>query len=201
MKLLLPIDLNGNFEHALATARYQRCWNEHQTTIVNSFEHHTGFSFKQAEIPARIIDGPISRAGIGSDPIMELSVELSDDNEIARTLIHELAHCLLIGNGIEPSGTSAFAESRHPYHMHRHIDLFLYDSLVDILGREQADLEVATESKYGKPAYKKAWDWALAMNYAERQQALLRLKKRYQKQREHTITKSNRFTKTQFENH
>jgi hypothetical protein len=145
--------------------------------ILNSFNKHTGLDFKQSKITIRIRKDGRSKAGNKHQP-MELSVKWVDENSIGCTLIHELAHRLVIGNGIElPEGTP-HQDSHYNYFVHRHIYLFLYDVFVDVLGKEIAEAEVQRESA-DQGAYAKAWRWALAMSYRDRQNSFERLKKRY----------------------
>jgi hypothetical protein len=164
-------------ELILASTRYATFWEEHETEIITSLYRHTGLHFQQRSITVVIWDEAGSRAGNTNQP-MKLSAQVHDEARVGATLIHELSHRLIIGNGIEPSSLPN-ARPRASYHMHRHIDLFLYDVLVDVLGKSTADDEVATEKSYSNMCYRLAWEWALKMNYTERQNALANLKQRY----------------------
>jgi hypothetical protein len=110
---------------------------------------------------------------------MELSMTWKTDDGIGCTLIHELAHRLVIGNGIDPPEGNDFIESRANYYMHRHIYLFLYEVFVDILGEKIAREEIERESKGRISSYAKAWTWAMAKDYDQRQKAFEQIKKRY----------------------
>jgi hypothetical protein len=61
---------------------------------------------------------------------------------------------------------------------HRLLYLFLYDVWDALYGRAFADGMVAIERRIaGRYDYAAAWDWALAMNRAERQARLAELRK------------------------
>ena len=137
MKLIFDINLNNDLEQTLATARYKQFWYDNQEKIINSFYKHTGLTFQQKQITVRIRKDGRSKAGNRHQP-MELSWTWVTQDGIGCTLIHELAHRLVIGNGIDPPEGNEFIESRANYYMHRHIYLFLYDVFVDVLGEQVA---------------------------------------------------------------
>ncbi len=178
MKLFFKISLDDDLEKTLAASRYQRFWNKNQQKILDSFYKHTRLKFKQNKITVRIRRGSRSTAGNTKQP-MRLSMDWADENTIGCTLIHELAHRLVIGNSIEPSEDNKFIKAHANYYMHRHIDLFLYDVYVDILGIKVAQDEVNRESGDPTSLYTKAWSWALTKNYSQRQQSFKLFKRRY----------------------
>jgi hypothetical protein len=110
---------------------------------------------------------------------MELSLKAIDQDNLACTLLHELAHRLVIGNGIDPPEGNAFIDARANYYMHRHIDLFLYDVFVDIVGKQAAKNEVYRESINPKSIYTKAWRWALSKDYKQRHKSFELIRRRY----------------------
>ena len=174
LKLDFKLSLDTPFENTLAISRYQRFWDQNQAQIVDSFTKHTGLKFRQRKITVRAIDEHTSRAGNSSKP-MELNRYLSGE-AIGPNLIHELAHRLVIGNGIVTSDNNP----AWTYHSHRHIDLFLYDVWVDVVGKAAADKALSDERSNGYDYYKKAWDWALNKSYADRQKTINKLKSRSQ---------------------
>lgn len=177
MKLNFRIDLEDNLEKTLAAGRYAAFWSEQYQAINASFYKHTGLQFQQQRISVHIREDGHSKAGSRHRP-MELSMAYYDRAEVGCTLIHELAHRLVIGNGVELLEGSPYQDSHYTYLVHRHIYLFLYDVYVDILGKEVADQEVKRESR-DHDAYAKAWEWALAMNYDERHAKFIKLKQSY----------------------
>ncbi len=181
MKLVFKINIQGNLEKTLAAARYSKFWDDNKVEILNSFYMHTGLKFKQRRITVHIREDGRSFAGSNTAP-MDLSMTWNTKDEIGLTLIHELSHRLIIGNGIEPSTNSKHGDERYNYYVHRQLYLFLYDVYVDILGSEAADEEVRRESAPGpKKYYGKAWKWALQKDYKQRQATFKRIKRYYLK--------------------
>lgn len=98
------------------------------------------------------------------------------DNVFLGNFIHKLAHRLLMSNGVRTR------PEKHGYLRtlvgHRRIYLFLYDVLVDVLGKEYAENEVKFEKQHLSKAYSDAWEWLLKKPYPLRQQSLHRLRTR-----------------------
>ena len=178
MKLLFDLDLNNDLEQTLAAARYKQFWEDNQDKIIASFYKHTGLTFKQKQITIRLRKDGISKAG-NRHQAMELSITWKTEDGIGCALIHELAHRLVIGNGIDPPEGNDFIESRANYYMHRHIYLFLYDVFVDVLGEKIAKEEIERESNGRISSYAKAWTWAMDKNYEQRQRSFKDIKIRY----------------------
>jgi hypothetical protein len=176
MKLVFKYE--DNFEKTLAAARYQKFWEKSSSEILASFYKHTQLRFKQKKITIHMREDGRSMAGNSHQP-MELSMQRDDEQGITCTLIHELAHRLVIGNGIDPPEGNKFIDAHANYYVHRHIYLFLYDVYVDILGKEVAQTEVDRESTKPNSFYTKAWAWALAKSYDQRQQSFMSIKRRY----------------------
>jgi hypothetical protein len=172
MKLIFKTKLDDILEKTLAAGRYSRFWDENQVAILTAFYSHTGLRFKQRQITVHIREDGRSKAGNKHHP-MELSLTWTEHQGVACTLIHELAHRLIIGNDIE-----AADDSHYNYNVHRQLYLFLYDVYVDVLGESVAKQEVARES-VSHDYYEKAWLWVLDMDYSERQATFSRLKERY----------------------
>ena len=178
MKLIFSLDLSNDLEQTLAAARYKQFWEDNQERIQNSFYKHTGLTFHQKQIAIHLRKDGISKAG-NKYQAMELSMTWKTEDGIGCTLIHELAHRLVIGNGIDPPDGNDFIESRASYYMHRHIYLFLHDVLVDVLGEKIAREEIERESNGRISSYAKAWSWAMAKNYKQRQKTFEQIKKRH----------------------
>jgi hypothetical protein len=176
--ILVFKEAGNQLENILASGRYNRAWDEYKDAITEAFHRHTGLKFKQSEIPVRVIEGNRS-SSTTQHGTMELSAEVTEPEEIATTLIHELAHHLLAGNGIDPPLTTQSAESEVPYLVHSYIDLFIYDVIADVLGAEAASRYSEDELRMSSEYYGKAWQWAMAKTYEERQQTLSDLKKHY----------------------
>ena len=170
VRLVFDINLDQPLEHMLALGRYQKFWDEYKDKVEQSFYNQTGLKFKQKKITVKAIDKGTSRAGNSHSP-MELSINKVIMAEAGANLLHELAHRLVIGNGIDTNDE----DRAWVYHCHRYIDLFLYDVWVDVLGKKAADKALSQERTNTYDYYRKAWDWAMSMSFEERQQKLKHL--------------------------
>ena len=168
-----------NFEAFLQARRLERLWHDHEGVIIASFQLHTGLTFQEKQITVYVGADIETHSGDNGQAmqIMYNSVDYRDpDEELVRALLHELAHRMLMGNGIR-SAQEDYTYSRNLL-AHKRIYLFLYDVEVDILGAEIANEDVASTLQASNRAFGSAWDWALAKTYDERQQTLRRMVRR-----------------------
>lgn len=172
LQLVFKTTADESFELYLASLRYQKFWQENRGNIIASFRKHTDLDFTQKRISVRIIDERTSRAGNKHKP-MELTRYREDESSAGANLLHELAHRLLIGNGIDTNAKN------WNYVCHQHIYLFLFDVWKDVLGEKPAKESLDRERTNTYDVYKNAWDWALNQTYEQRQQKLEKLKRSY----------------------
>ena len=152
------IPVSDETEIKKATKEYVEIWVKEGERIVNTLSSFTGLEFVQEELAAIVYEG-ISRAG-GYKRLMKLRSSFSRDMKLA-TLIHELSHRLLFGNGLVKTMDNIDIEQQK--------NLFLYDVWVELYGKEFADRIVKMESeRNGVYDYKKAWDWAMSFSKEER---------------------------------
>lgn len=183
MKLIFkpyPKQKNDHFEAFLQARRLERLWHEREKAIVASFRLHTGSTFQEQQITVYVGADLETQSGDKNMPMLITynGIEHTDpDDELLRALLHELAHRLVMGNGVR-STQEAYTYSRNLL-AHKRIYLFLYDVEVDVLGVETANEDVASTLQLSKRAFGGAWDWALAKSYAERQAAIRRMAKRH----------------------
>lgn len=138
-----------------AAKEYEYIWKQENAHIIEAFKTVTGLSFLEDRIACVVYEG-MSMSGRTVDDIMKLRA--SYDVEVKKgTLVHELAHRL------------AFNIKNHPADLDAHqvINLFLYDTWVELYGEEFANRMVEVE-KGRTEMYKHAWEWALAFSKAER---------------------------------
>ena len=135
----------------LATQEYQKIWDEEGEKIVSVWEQKTGLQFRETFINAIIFEG-VSHS-------VPLSLRASYSFDIKKaTLVHEMGHRVLYKKVKLPEFSSI--------EIHKCLNLCLYDVLIELYGKEFADIIVLDESK--RPMYKEAWDWARAFNEEER---------------------------------
>jgi hypothetical protein len=139
-----------------AAEAYRRIWATEGTTMVDALERGTGLTFLETHVNAVIFEG-VSRSGVGDSP-MYLRASYSPDVKKA-TLVHEHGHRLIAQLRTRPSDLDE----------HRVLNLFLYDVLESLWGRDLADRQVEFESGLrGLYDYETAWKWALSLSKAER---------------------------------
>lgn len=155
-------------EFLIATNEYQRIWAQEATKILTVITNVSGLSFVETHINALIFEG-ISFAY----PLM-LRASYSEE-EKRTTLLHELTHRLLVGNGIKVKLIGVDMEIAR-LQSHKQIDLILFDILSDLYGEAFAQKTVQMESQR-KPVYAQAWNWALSLTKNERTQKFSELLK------------------------
>ena len=152
----------------LAAIGYESIWRQDGQAIIEAFQGITGLAFWYRSITVQVVPNPVSEAGRRYHR-MKLSAFKFTDDERRRVLSHEIAHRLLVGNGIEAYGrTSRFYD-------HYYIDLFLYDAWEKLWGKQVADAYVQAEKSTLEDTYTRAWHKALALTPIQRQAALKRL--------------------------
>lgn len=169
MKIVFRIKPDESFEVQLARLQYQQFWDANEAQIKESFYRHTGLRFRQQIITVHVHNGYWSRAGVQGVP-MRLTCHFGKNTGPGIVLLHELAHRLLMGHDIAPSGVAA----NRTYTYHRQIDLFLFDIWSDIFGETLAVQAVEAEQAISF-AYEVAWDWALGKSSSQRQATLKRI--------------------------
>lgn len=134
---------NENFIEA--AKEYQLIWDKEGSRIIDALENFGNMKFKEKTINAIIIE----RMSY-SHP---LTFRASYPADVKKsTLVHELAHRLVVGNNIK---------AENPLESHKLINGFLYDAWVLLYGKEFADAMVKIESSR-TPMYQEAWDWTFA---------------------------------------
>ena len=134
---------NENFIEA--AKEYQLIWEKDGNRIITALESTSKMIFKEKIINAIVFEG-ISH----SHP---LSLRASYSSDVKKsTLIHELAHRLMVGNNMK---------AENSLEAHKLINGILYDAWVSLYGKEFADTMVKIESER-TPIYKEAWDWTFS---------------------------------------
>lgn len=137
---------------------YQDIWDKEGAKIVETMERISGLKFTEKVINAITFEG-ISRR-------YPLCLRSSYSHEIKKaTLIHELGHRLLTGNGIVEAGDPKTQALK----THKCLNLILYDIWEELYGEEFAKRSVEVEWHDRPPFYKEAWDWALSFDKKTRQ--------------------------------
>jgi len=144
---------------------YRQQWRTEGARIVAALERESGLTFPDRPLEILLRDGrPMTGFGCS---LMRLR-----GNAIGRhamgTFVHELGHCLAAALPLTAEVDD-----------HRLLYLFLYDAWTVLYGRGFADDMVRMERQIPLAYdYSAAWDWALAMTYAQRQARLRALRER-----------------------
>lgn len=136
-----------------AVREYQQIWKSDGEKIVESWQKHTGFTFRETFINAIIFYGKSH-----SHP---LSLRYNVDSERKKAiLIHELGHRILYkrrkneGDSLE---------------RHKFLFLVLYDILTDLYGEEFTRKTIDLDNQLNE-LYKDAWEWVLRFSTEERKE-------------------------------
>jgi hypothetical protein len=137
---------------AAAVGEYERIWAADAARIVRTMQEVSGLTFTDTAITAIVYEG-VSSSGFRDTP-MRLRASYTIDTKKA-TLIHELGHRLQ---------SPLFRKEDEE---HGPLFLWLYDTWVELYGREFADAQVAVEKRRRGP-YPAAWDEALTLSPKQR---------------------------------
>jgi hypothetical protein len=141
---------------AEAAEAYRSVWAADGSRIVEAMERGTGLTFRESHVNAVIFEGT-SQSGADDRP-MYLRASYAADVKKA-SLVHEHGHRLIAQLTTRPADLDE----------HRVLNLFLYDVLEGLWGKDFADQQVAFESGLrGLYDYETAWKWALSLSKAER---------------------------------
>ena len=137
---------------AAAVGEYEGIWAADAGRIVRAMQDVSGLTFTDTAVTAIVYEG-VSSSGFRDSP-MRLRASYPLDTKKA-TLIHELGHRLQ---------SPLFREEDE-----EHVPLFLwlYDTWVQLYGKEFADAQVAIEKRRRGP-YTRAWDEALSLSPKQR---------------------------------
>lgn len=167
---------DDSFDMMLEAGQYQKIWQDHSARITAAFTKLTGLHFQQYHITAQVTKGTHGNAG-QPGKAMILPDDYTTTDRKTCTLMHELGHRLLGGNALNPValGLLPDEEGHHDdwqWYEHRHLYLFLQDSIREAFGEEYADRCAKEELQNAPDHYLEAWNWAMSMSFEERQKAV-----------------------------
>ncbi len=138
------------------TLEYRLLWEEEGSLIIKALTKITNLTFKQKEIVAVVYDGP----SFSGNQIKPMKLRANLPLHIKKgTLIHELGHRLI----------GPLQRRLVDLDEHQHLNLFLYDTWVELYGQEFADTMIIFESSLeGNYDYKVTWNWLKGLSREER---------------------------------
>lgn len=144
-----------------ACSEYDLIWNNDGVSILDTFKEIAGLELNEDRIAALVYEG-VSFSG--RDQYDAMKLRASYDKDVKKgTLIHELGHRLTFN--IKTVNSS---EDEHKF-----LNLFLYDVWERLYGKDFATKMVEVESNR-TDMYKRAWEYALNIDFAQRQEQLHR---------------------------
>ena len=168
-----------NQKYNMHTIEYKIIWDNEGERIKNSFLKVLHIPFKEKIIKLLINEGKDNSnySGVSEDDTMNF--RYNNRCKIG-TFLHELSHRIVMEY-------SLFDIAKEMYKIddiHKLIDLFLYDVIVQLYGKEAADLRVLYESNFEEKIYSESWNYALSFSYEERQRMLKEIVKdiKYEKE-------------------
>lgn len=145
-------------EFIAACHDYDEIWKSDGQNILVTFTEVTGLELREARIAALVYEG---MSFSGRDRFDAMKLRASYEYDVKKgTLVHELGHRLTFKIN-HPTSEDA----------HEFLNLFLYDVWERLYGKEFADKMVLIESSRTK-MYKSAWEYALGMDFNQRQEKL-----------------------------
>lgn len=154
-----------NPELTAAVEDYKRIWLEIGNATVKELQQRTQLKFRESVFTAVVYDG-MSLA-------KPLLFRYSYQDEIkATTIVHELGHRLLSGNGFKRDP----GPEQH-VNAHKLLYLFLFEVYISLFGESKAAAAVEWESNL-RPSHRNCWNWALALSLNQRE-------KRFHNARDH----------------
>jgi len=164
MKLLVFTD---NKKYNMHCEEYKIIWEHEGERIQKSFKKILKLPFTEEEIKLLINAGKDNSNSSGNSTKEPMNFRYNNRCKIG-TYLHELSHRIVT----EYSLLDIAQKKYNIDDIHQLIDLFLYDVIEDLYGKESAELRVEYESNFDDDVYSKSWEYALAFNFDERQEML-----------------------------
>ena len=169
MKLIIYTDDNKYNMHC---NEYKILWAIEGERIQYAFKKILFLPFKEKEILLLINSGANFSNDSGETEESIMNFRYNNRCKLG-TILHELSHRIVMEY-------SLFEKAKKIYNLediHELIDLFLYDVIVELYGKEAANLRVEYESNFEDLIYKNSWDKALSFSYEDRQIMLKKIVK------------------------
>ena len=178
MQFIIKADDNS-LDLLLEANQYRQMWQSNSRKLLKAFRVVTGLEFQQRTITAYVFKGNWSTAGRPHHPMRLAGDYRSEEFKLA-TIVHELSHRLLGGNGLgvinlgladenDPNTDEAIELD------HRHLYLFEYDVIQLGLGKQWGLVCKQYEERNPEEAnnpHIRAWKWAMSFTHEQRQQIL-----------------------------
>lgn len=150
---------------------YYALWINEGNKIIDAFETITHLKFTEQQIFAQICKGDINGDNNSGERIEDPMIFRYSIRNKAGTLLHELGHRLIMEYDL-------FGKSKNAFHLkdlHQILDLFLFDVIQHIYGKEAALFRVEYEKSFPDAKYEKYWNDSLKLSFEERSSFLRKI--------------------------
>lgn len=147
---------------------YIAIWNAEGNKIIKTIESSLGLSFKEEELIINICKGYENKGNFSGNDITDQMVFRYNNRCKIGTFFHELSHRIIMEY-------SLFDKVKEKYNLedeHQLIDLFLYEAIEKVYGKDAAQLRVEYEKDFPEKEFKRSWEYALSMTVEERKSLL-----------------------------
>lgn len=164
MNILIFTD---NKKYNMHCEEYKIIWELEGKKIQKSFEKILKLSFNESTINLLINEGKNNSNYSGDNTKDNMHFRYNNRSKLG-TFLHELSHRIVM----EYSLLEIAQKKYNIVEIHQLIDLFLYDVIEDLYGKDAADLRVKYESNFEEKIYSNSWNYALSFTFEKRQEML-----------------------------
>lgn len=171
MKLIIYTD---DDKYNMHCEEYKILWAIEGKKIQTAFEKILSLPFREKEITLLINAGKNFSNSSGTCKNDIMNFRYNNRCKIG-TFLHELSHRIVMEY-------SLFEKAKKLYgydDIHELIDLFLYDVIVELYGKQSADLRVEYESNFEDNVYRDSWNKSLSISFEDRQNILKKIIKEH----------------------
>lgn len=158
-------------KYNMSKQTYFAAWEKMGNSIIEAFTIISHIPFTEKKIIARVGAGDENGsnfAGVDTSSPMLFRYNVRDK---LGTLVHEFGHRLIM----EHDYYEKAKKNLQLYNEHQLLNLFLYDVIVKVFGKEAALYRVEYERSFPDIIYDSSWKWALEIPKKERQKILKNL--------------------------
>jgi len=147
---------------------YAAIWKEEGKKIIDAFEKIIGVEFTEKQINIIIGKGDSNGGNTAGMSISDPMLFRYNNRCKIGTLLHELSHRLII----EYDWYSKVQQRFGFYDVHQLVDLFLFEIIEELYGKDAAILRMQYESAFPEPEFSECWEYAMKFSKAERSEKL-----------------------------
>lgn len=143
---------------------YIAIWKSEGEKIIEAIENTLGLKFKESEVTIEICKGYNEKGNFSGNNIEENMVFRYNNRCKIGTFFHELSHRIIMEYDL-------FRKIKEIFNLkdeHQLIDLFLYDAIKNLYGKDAALLRVEYEKDFPEKEFGESWEYAFSKDQNER---------------------------------